>query len=629
MKNRWTAFPLHQAEASEWLLTNQTGSYAMGGIDRVPSRRYHGLWVQALTPPRQRRVLLHSLALDLTISGHTYPLWRAQWASGDWGPGPTGLFSFTLNHGIPSFHWDLALGALTETLWVSPGQPGIVVHYFWEGPPAQLRVTPLIAGRDHHQLQFEEPDAVYPSSDRVAIKWQDRVWMAHMAGVPFHANPTIFHGFFYADEARRGYGATEDLLSPGTFDAQLTTHHSLWFTFMEVQAGEVPALDPRIWARRERRRRHLLTNTALQAETFVAQTPQGGTSIIAGFPWFADWGRDALIALPGLAHQLNRPQLIEAVLDTFIENGVPIYTRWDETASAPHRTSADTNLWFIIRAAQALLSGQLSQPAQYLEVIDGIIHAYLTGRLPGIRLADDFLLTGHLPDHALTWMDAQLGNEVITPRANKPIEVQALWFNALMFRDQVAQRLGQSPQYGSLCRSIARTINRQYPAEYGFKDTLDPDDIALRPNQLYAVGLPFAVAARPFWPSIVNNVRQALYRPFGLLSLSADSPDFHAHYGSSLTERDHAYHQGMAWPFLLGIYYDAWRRVDARTAQSFVHQVRRWQQLHQHEAGLESISEIIEPHTGLPCGAPFQAWSVAEVHRILEAKRIPTSPLVL
>jgi predicted glycogen debranching enzyme len=525
------------------------------------------------------------------------------------------------DRGIPSFHWDLAGGSLTETLWVIPGIPGVLVHYHWEGPTAQLRVTPLVAGRDHHRLQFEAPDALYPSSHGVAIRWHDRVWLANMPHARFHANPETFHDFFYLDEMRRGYSATEDLLSPGTFEVQCTSNQSVWFTFTEVGHGATSDLDPWACTRRERRRRHLLTKDALAAEPFIAHLSKGRSTIMAGFPWFADWGRDAFVALPGLAQALKQPALVQSVLDTFIESGVPVYTRWDETASTPHKVSADTNLWFIITAVQAILTGQIREVHKYLAVIDDILNAYIAGHMPGIRLEHDFLLTGDAPGYALTWMDAQIGEEVITPRAHKPIEVQALWYNALMLRDLLAHQTGQTRRYSRLCKAVRSSIDRQYPADYGLKDTLAPNDSALRPNQLYAVGLPYAAVASEHWPRIVKSVRQALYRPYGLLTLSADHPNFHPHYGLSVNERDHAYHQGMAWPYLLGIYHDAWLRVDPKVANSMLGPVRRWRQTHALEAGLGSISEIVEPDTGVPCGSPFQAWSVAEFARIVQTPR--------
>lgn len=603
----------------------------MGTVARVPTRRYHGWLVAALSPPRQRYLILSSVALELQIGDRCYPLWQARWASGALSPKPAGLMTFSLYRGIPSYRWDLGGWSLTETIYMVRGREGVVVHYQWEGPSdARLTLTPLFGGRDHHHLGAREPFQAAMSGEGAELSWGAHAWAIRVAGSVITSHPVFYRDIYYLEEANRGYPATEDLWSPGRFLAPLAKGHDGCWLVVEPARNHTLSADPARWARDEVTRRAFLAERggpgALAAEAFVAETDGGTAAVIAGYPWFTDWGRDTMIALPGLTEALGDRTLPDRVLGRFAQSMDFIPNRWRDDPSEPEMNSVDASLWFMVIAGQLALINPDLDARFYLAAIDRMIQTYLEGTIPGIRVDPrDHLVDAKRPGEALTWMDARIGDRVITPRMGKPVEIQALWYNALRIRDRLATRLGAPIRYRSLASAVFASVNRRFPltGRQGFYDVRDPDDDARRPNQVYALGLPYPVARRQFWPSILQSVTKDLYRPFGLLSLAPEEPGYRAHYGHEVQERDEAYHQGMAWPFLLGPFLDAWQKYSPAQAEAFRRQIRHWVKAHQREAGLGSISEIVEPDTGLPQGCPFQAWSVAEVWRQLSARAHP------
>jgi len=275
------------------------------------------------------------------------------------------------------------------------------------------------------------------------------------------------------------------------------------------------------WASRERLRRQCLSIGQRAAETFLAARGQGQTAVIAGFPWFTDWGRDTLISLPGLTQVLGDKTLPDRALTGLLGSGPLVPNRWTDVGETPEMNSVDASLWFVIVAARFILHGILTDVGQYLSIIDTILETYLHNTFD----PHDSLLHADQPGQALTWMDARIGQEIITRRAEKPIEIQALWYNALKFRDALAVRLGHTPLYTRLANAVKFSVNQAFPhPSGGFRDTLENNDHSIRPNQIYAVGLPYPVAEFRHWHGIIHTVSQHLYRPFGLLTLSPKTP---------------------------------------------------------------------------------------------------------
>ena len=601
-------------DAREWLITNGTGSYAMGRPDRVGTRRYHGLYVQATHPPRHRVLVLSSIALDLTIGEQRWPLWAADWRSGTRGPGPRGRMSFSLVNGIPHYRWDLGPTTLVESIWLVPGFDGVIVHYRWQSPnPATLHLTPLFGGRDHHRLGGTAPKRLDANSASFVTTWDATPWEVRAPGARFIRNPDWYRDFHYRDEAERGYPAHEDLWTPGGFDRPLAQGSDQCYL---VVANDGSSADPAHLIRHEHQRRQSLSPQARLAEIFLADQSLGQTAIVAGYPWFADWSRDSLIALPGLTKALPEANLPERVLTPFRDLKL-IPNRWPEGAEESPGHAVDAPLWFVVQASRMAINGHLAEPKSYLEAIDAIVRDYVSERIPGIRVdpADGLLShdEGQIP---LTWMDASLAGRAVTPRPGKAVEIQALWYNALQYRDALAERIGEPRQFRRACQTVYRSFNRLFPNPDGtLKDTLDSSE--RRPNQLYAVGLPYPLAEPHLWDNVISMALQHLYRPFGLLSLDEGEPGFRKRYGPGISGRDLAYHQGMAWPYLLGIFFDALSRTRLSPYRpQLLSQVAVWFHQHLDEAGLGGVSEICQPEDGTPVGAPFQAWSVAELLRL-------------
>ncbi|MDA8193350.1 MAG: glycogen debranching enzyme N-terminal domain-containing protein [Thermaerobacter sp.] len=634
---------LPSALDKEWLLTNGRGGYAMGTMARISTRRYHGFLIAALKPPAMRRVIVGPVALELVVDGHHFPLWQAEWASGSLSPEPRAIRMFSLVDGQPQFVWSVGAWQLRETLAMVRGHNGVLARYDWQGPAsgAELHVIPLLSGRDHHGIGYYPPQAVSASSNLLAVRWPYGEWVLTLTGSQFVSGPEIYRGMAYRQETARGLSDVEDWWVPGRFIRPLPAGAgSCWFSVSA--ADDVRLLeDPADWWDWEQTRRKTLIGRsqavpsalALAADNFVVDGPSGSATIVAGYPWFSEWGRDSLIAAPGLSQALAEPELLYRVITYWNDarqQGLVPNRVTDDTAEVD-LNSVDASLWWGVIAGQLAIKEASPDLGRYvIEGLDRTVEAFLRGTSAiGIDPRDGLVWAGS-PGLALTWMDARYDGVVVTPRDGKPIEIQALWYNVLRLRDALAANMRLPRRYERAARQVRRSVTLQYPMPgLGLADAIRPDgsqDQSVRPNQLYAAGLPFSVVGPVLRRSILTMVGRQLYTPLGLRTLSPDHPGFRARYGRTVGERDTAYHQGMAWPYLLGIYGDA---LHATAPESWVSERPRIAQAmgaHMAEAGVGSISEIVEPWDGRPDGCPFQAWSVAEVVRILSPlweKRAP------
>jgi predicted glycogen debranching enzyme len=602
----------------------------MGTVARIPTRRYHGFLIAAADPPRQRHVVLVTVAVELWLGNRPLPLWQAQWASGVTAPALPGLYSFESVAGFPRFRWDLGSAVLSETLAMVRGHSGLIVRYHWTGPRARLVLTPLFRGAPHHRLGAVTPSQVSSVANGVEVRWPGAgSWTVRGPSATVTVHPDVYWDMFYAQEADRGYDAVDNLWTPGAWEYSLAAGSDDAWLVVEPADGLWVGSDPARWYQAEMARRQSLTarcgQVGLAAEAFLVEGRDGRASVIAGYPWFADWGRDTFIALPGLAQALREPDWVRRVLETFREMAF-IPNRWAEETSERELNSADASLWYVIVASRWGLTDPTVDLRPYLASIDRILNGYWEGHYAGAQVdPQDGLVRVGVPGEAWTWMDARVDGQAVTPRLGKPIEIQALWYNALRFRDAVAERLRQPLRFQRAAESVYRKVNERFDAgERGFWDVVDPADARIRPNQIYAVGLPYALATPDASARILHCVTERLYRPYGLVTLDASDPQYRPVYRGTMRERDRAYHQGMAWPYLLGIFLDAWRRYQASRAEGFARQIRYWLTVHRYEAGIGFVSEITEPETGRAVGCPFQAWSVAELARTLQASDLLT-----
>lgn len=496
-------------------------------------------------------------------------------------------------------------------------------------------MQPLLAGRDYHASHHENPEFRFePELAGECVTWHPYpgVPAIHCAanGLYQHA-PDWYRAFYYTAEADRGLDALEDLATPGVFTFDLASGPADMVLSTAWIAGDAAETAQEIIAGEGRRRARFSSVEAYAADAFiVARTgspadragSRAGRTIIAGYPWFADWGRDTFISLRGLCLATGRRDDARAILaqwSSVVSDGM-LPNRFDELDSMPQYNSVDAALWFVV-AADAYLAGGATDADRRLlgEAIAAIVAGYHAGTRHGIRADDDGLLACGEPGVQLTWMDAKVDGDCITPRIGKPVEIQSLWISALAIA-------GRTDDAERARRAFARFWD---PERRQLHDVIDVDhvrgavDATCRPNQILAVGgvpHPPLAADDPRATAIVDTVERVLWTCAGPRSLAPTDPRYHAHYLGGPAERDRSYHNGAVWPWLAGPFIEAWVRVRGSSAGARRDARARFLApllaLRSH-AGLDHLSEIYDgdaPHHAVGC--PFQAWSLAELLRL-------------
>jgi predicted glycogen debranching enzyme len=641
----------------EWLETDGLGGFASGTVGGIRTRRYHGLLLSARNPPTDRVMLVNGLEVLVTTPSGTYPLSSQRYDGQVIHPdGYRFLRSFTTDP-WPTWRLHLPDGTVIEQeLFVPQGEPTTVLS--WRvcdsrGEGMSLLARPLLSGRDYHALHHENPAFRFDAKligERVAWQPYESVprTTLHSNGSYSH-EPLWYRSFFYQEEWLRGFDAAEDLASPGVLRWDLSRGEAV----MLLSAGtagqlcdQAPAVE-RVAALRAselRRRRRFETPLHRAADQYLVRRGQR-LSVIAGYPWFADWGRDSFISLRGLCLATGRHEEARQVLLAwagYVSEGM-LPNRLPDVGDVPEYNSVDASLWYVIAVEEFLLAAAgagmtvAERDAEALgAAVEAILVGYVGGTRYGIRADSDGLLAAGQPGVQLTWMDARVGERVVTPRAGKPVEVQALWLNAL------ALAAHRSDRWGRLFEQGRASFGRRFWNDAGgyLHDVVDCEgktgvvDATFRPNQVIAVGgLPVQLLHGQRASAVVDQVEQRLWTPMGLRSLAPEEPGYAPRYIGGTAERDAVYHQGTAWPWLAGPFIEAWLRVrgDTRAARRearlrFLEPMAR----HLHEAGIGHVSEIADadaPH--MPRGCPFQAWSVAEmlrVERLLDPDDAPAEP---
>jgi 4-alpha-glucanotransferase len=637
---------LEQAERREWWLANGLGAYACGTVAGSLTRRYHGLLIVPLAPPLGRRLLFVKADPVLRIGEREWALTTNRWADGAVSPaGHTLIESFRLEGRMPV--WRFAIGdlLLEQRVWMVQGEhtTGLAYRVLAGRGDAPLEVRLALLGddRDHHQVTT--PGAWNPTIRdngdrlRVGLGGHAELQLIAVGGCLEEDRAWIEH-FDLPVERERGLEDTDSHLRLGR--ARLDLSDGDWCGLVTTLARH-PTLDlPGSMGAHQERDRHLLKRSAdilegaatapgwihqlvLAADTFLFRRPlnakDSGMSVIAGYPWFGDWGRDTMIALPGLTLATGRLSEAHAILTTFagfVDRGM-LPNTFPGAGERPAYNTVDAALWYI-EAWRAYLeaSGDLASLSRVFPVLEGIITQYRHGTRYGIHMdPSDGLIWAGEPGLQLTWMDAKVDDWVITPRMGKPVEINALWYNALCVMYRLARTLGrEAGGYRALSRRARRGFRRYRGGpEGGLYDVLDGprgDDPSLRPNQILAVSLPFSPLDPATRSAVVAVCGRRLLCSHGLRSLAPDHPDYQGAYAGDVPTRDRAYHQGTVWAWLLGHYAVAEYRVsaDPETALARLAPIRE----HLTDAALGSVSEIFDgdpPHR--PRGAPAQAWSVA------------------
>jgi predicted glycogen debranching enzyme len=642
-------------EASrEWLVANGLGGYASATIAGVITRRYHGFLIAALPPPLGRMVVLNDLEAEAELEDRSVVNIR------DGGR----FLGFTLNMGLPSWRYELA-GVVIEKSIVVPSRQNIVHSTFrmvGDGKPIRLRLRPFINFR-----KIEAP-ATEPLSSGYMLTVHGhryevtagpdlptlRLAVAGCEGPTFTSDGGSLVECSYEIEAERGYDSRSWLWSPGYFVGEIREDCPLtliaatepWHTVLALSPDDALAFEG------ERRRRLVgmappaartgfAAELVLAADTFVV-TPVGRIAdgararaegdeirtVIAGYHWFTDWGRDTMISLEGLTLATGRAIEARWILRTFahyVRDGL-IPNMFPEGQNQGLYHTADATLWFFHALHRYVEHCRDKATLELLlPILKDIVQHHLEGTRFGIKVdPHDGLLSQGEEGYALTWMDAKVGDWVVTPRRGKAVEINALWYNALrLLADWL--REAQDPEADELAAhadKVRGSFNRRFWHAaggylYDVVDGENGDDAAFRPNQIFAIALEHPVLDPEHWEAVVTAVREKLLTPVGLRSLAPEEPDYKPRYFGDLRARDAAYHQGTVWAWLIGPFIDAWLKVYPDDRAAARHSLDGFEP-HLAEAGVGTVSEVFDaepPFT--PRGCIAQAWSVAEVLRCL------------
>jgi predicted glycogen debranching enzyme len=633
----------------EWLEADGLGGFASGTASGLRTRRYHALLLAATTPPTGRFVLVNGLEAFVETKAGRFALSGQRYAGDVVHPdGPLRVEAFESE---PWPRWTYRLAddlRVQQEVFVTHDSPQVVVRWQLIGDawgPVTLEVRPFLSGRDYHALHHE--NAAFDFEPAPGASGARVVWRPYpgLPGIVARSNgryahePLWYRNVLYSEEQSRGLDCVEDLAAPGRFEFDLARGEAVLVLAADAGALQGEAGTPDIVASaralrlgEERRRAAFRDPLERAADSYLVRRGAGRT-IVAGYPWFTDWGRDTFIALRGLGFATGRHDDARAILVEWagaVSLGM-LPNRFPDGAEPPEYNSVDAALWYVV-AVHELLEAAAAGRARVgrrererlVAAVAAILDGHRRGTRHGIRMDEaDGLLRAGAPGVQLTWMDAKIGERVITPRIGKPVEVQALWLNAL----RIAARLGVAD--GSEWeRGRAAFLSRFWSDETGaLADVVDADhapgrvDHSFRPNQVLAVGgLPFPLLEGDRARRVVDAVESRLLTPLGLRSLAPGEPGYRRRYEGGVVERDEAYHQGTVWPWLAGPFVEAWVRVRGGTREAkqearerFVTPLRR----HLGEAGLGHVSEVADadaPHR--PGGCPFQAWSLGELLRL-------------
>ena len=639
-----------QAKAREWLVTNGIGGYASGTVAGLLTRRYHGLLVAALEPPLGRTLMLAKLDDTALYGDRFYSLHANRWADGTVGPhGYRHLEQFSVEGNIPTWRYACADALLEKRVWMQPGANTTYIYYHLTRAtqPLMLTLKAMVNYRDYHSNTHADGwrMTIVPAEHGVYVSAYPEAVQLYLTSD--RAEVTAAHDWYYdfelSAEQERGLNDRDDHLHAATFQATLQPGETLtlvasterkldrdgetalklrrayehkllglWHSNRPVDHREIPAFANQL---------------VLAADQFIVQrsTPEEphGKTIIAGYPWFSDWGRDTMISLPGLTLATGRPEIARSILRTYARhvNQGMIPNRFPDAGEMPEYNTVDATLWFFeaVRAYYGVTEDE-DLVQELFPVLADIIDWHCRGTRYNIHLdAADGLLYAGETGVQLTWMDAKVGDWVVTPRVGKPIEVNALWYNALRTIAKLARSVGKPHQeYEAMADRVLARFTRFWHPGLGYcYDVLDGtagDDASLRPNQIFAVSLPESPLSPAQQKGVVEACGRTLLTSHGLRSLDPNHPHYQGTYGGDQRQRDGAYHQGTVWGWLIGPFVLAHLRVygDPVKARAFLEPMAN--QFYTH--GVGNLSEIFDGDAPMkPQGCIAQAWTIAEVLR--------------
>ncbi|MGV3771427.1 MAG: amylo-alpha-1,6-glucosidase [Verrucomicrobiales bacterium] len=647
---------------TQWLVTNGLGGYASGTLAGIVTWRYHGLLIAALPAPFGRMLMLNHLAEFIRCGSGNLVQFGGDETSIDSERDYAGyLTEFRLENGLPVWRYDVNGSAIEKRILLIHRQNTVHVTYkLLSGDPVEIHLRPSMHFRPHEgnvSAPIEEPYEVHIHGRKVEVVAGESLPKLRMH--LFAAQGSLTHDYgsqreiFYQHDADRGYESRGVLWSPGYFTLKLETGESATLAASTESWSSILALSPVEAAAAELERRKKLIETAdpsaregipaelvLAADQFII-TPAGREqdaararaagdevrTVIAGYHWFTDWGRDTMISLEGLSITTGRYHEAGWILRTFahyVKDGL-IPNMFPEGQNDGLYHTADASLWFF-HAVQRYLDATNDQAtlAAILPKLREIISKHVSGTKFGIGVdPSDGLLRQGKEGYQLTWMDAKVGDWVVTPRRGKAVELNALWFNALNLMQRWLRDLGDQESSEMMAGYAARareSFNKKFwhaEGQYLF-DVVEGEsgnDPAFRPNQVFAIALDYPILDQQYWKAVIDQVKEKLLTPVGLRSLSCDHKDYQPRYFGNLRARDAAYHQGTVWGWLIGPFIDAWLKVYPDRVAEAEQALEGFDQ-HLNHGSVGSINEVFDadpPFT--PRGCIAQAWSVAEVLR--------------
>jgi predicted glycogen debranching enzyme len=645
-------------DRTEWLETDGLGGFASGTTAGIRTRRYHALLLAATTPPTGRMVLVNGLDAWVDTPSGSYALSTQRYAPDVLHPDGVCRITGFSNDPWPTWEYQLRDGTcVTQEILLRHGTgTAVIVWMLVRGAGGiRLRVRPFMSGRDYHALHHENGAFQFAArQDGPVIRLQPYDGVPAVSAITnggYRHAPEWFRNFLYTAERERGLDDTEDLASPGelTWDLAAPGDEAV----LMLDAGSLQVLphsghdvaevasDLRT---AERRRRAAFTTPLDRAADAYLVRRNAGTTILAGYPWFTDWGRDTFIAIRGLCLATGRLAEARDILVEWagaVSQGM-LPNRFADRGEAPEFNSVDASLWYVVAAGELLqmtrggTTVNVRQQHALQRSMREIVSGYAKGTRYGIRMDQDGLLAAGESGVQLTWMDARVGDRVITPRIGKPVEVQALWLNALHVAGAFDVRWRRV-----FDRALDSFHERFWRDDLGtLADVVDVEHVAgtrddtFRPNQILAVGgLPLPILEGDRARRVVDAIERSLVTPMGLRSLAPGEPGYARSYEGGPAARDAIYHQGTVWPWLIGPFTEAWVRVRGNTPKAKADARRRFVDpimMHLESAGLGHVSEIADAESPFsPRGCPFQAWSLAELLRVdrvvLAAERVVQS----
>jgi predicted glycogen debranching enzyme len=634
---------LKNALGKEWLETNGLGGFASSTIIGANTRRQHGLLIASQRPPVERHVLLAKFEERVAVDGHESSI------STNLYPGTIFPHGFNIQMEFrlrpwPTFRYADPDFEIEKSVFLVQGENTVVVSYRNQRSraPIELKLRPLLAFRDYNTLAERDEEvnlAVERSNGTLSVQPYDNLPRLYFYTKPDTVDTKTdwYRDFTYPVEEERGLDFQEDLFTPFELSYRLTKGQTVHIVVSTEKKNSVNAEDL-VTSERQRRKEFERVSGAwrqplvIAANSFIARRGKDNLTVLAGYPWFTDWGRDTMIALPGLTLTSERYDVARKILLTFAQycdKGM-IPNVFPDAGETPQYNTVDASLWFVVSSWKYWkASGDDDGARQLLPALAEVAKYYKDGTRFDIRADDDGLITAGTPGTQLTWMDVKVDGYVPTPRHGKPVEINALWLNTLIMLAEMEEKLARNIHGAVILRKLADQVAGNFVKAFWFPDGNylydviqgDFHDPTVRPNQIFAVSLPYSALDKTQQKAVLDVVTEQLLTPYGLRSLTPKSDKYCPKYTGNQWQRDCAYHQGTVWAWLIGPYCDAYAKVNGtgKTQRKEIGKIIQPLLDHLQEAGLGSISEIFDgnsPHRPVGCFA--QAWSVSEVLRVYD-----------